>query len=458
MTSFLRARGAYSVNLSSLHGDGVFAVHAVEVEEEQALWEEIPNLFLQSLENRSDALICANCHGFVGTLGTQVDVLQKKVSRQDIDQLALRATRSEGPEDERLSNSIIFCDQECGEMYCSQECAKAHWDRSHCLLCTGSMVEDEPLVQFKVQAVQTNEIFLMAADHFAEICTHVDAALSHMEDMDQRRQNAEGAAREATRPYASFVRNLWWDVAVPERGEDGEKLVESLKEMVHESWSYLNTALMLEARGLSEYLSEEYLSRTIGMFEQNNVGVRLRSPLAEKVDALYPGGDTVKIWSEAVTGIAAVLPPPEEELYSTEIHEYAYHGDGREGGEKEETEMDGDSGDPAYDAIFHTFETYDDTVILPPVDGAAFYLNICKINHSCEPNVRVEYKHGSETDLKVRGGAKKLTAYVKALRPIAQGEELLQAYVDEHLPYEERVRALAEYGFTCSCGKCQRGD
>ena len=80
--------------------------------------------------------------------------------------------------------------------------------------------------------------------------------------------------------------------------------------MVHESWSYLNTALMLEARGLSEYLSEEYLSRTIGMFEQNNVGVRLRSPLAEKVDALYPGGGTGKIWGETVKGKAAVLPPP----------------------------------------------------------------------------------------------------------------------------------------------------
>jgi hypothetical protein len=32
-----------------------------------------------------------------------------------------------------------------------------------------------------------------------------------------------------------------------------------------------------------------------------------------------------------------------------------------------------------------------DSNIFPPLDGSAFYLNICRINHSCEPNVRVEY-------------------------------------------------------------------
>ena len=217
MASFSGPNSFFRVLSSSLHGDGVFAVQATEVEEEQALWEEAPNLFLQSLENRGDVLICGNCHGFVGTLGTHLDVLQKKLSRQDTDQLALRAMRSEGSEDEALSKSIIFCDKECGEMYCSPECAKAHWNRSHCLLCTGLMVEDDPLVKFKVHAVQNNEILLMVADHFAEVCVHVNAALGHVEDMDLRKQCAENAAREATLPYSSFVRNLWWDVAIPER-------------------------------------------------------------------------------------------------------------------------------------------------------------------------------------------------------------------------------------------------
>ena len=85
--------------------------------------------------------------------------------------------------------------------------------------------------------------------------------------------------------------------------------------MVHDSWLYLNAALGLEALGIDDYLNAEYMSRTVGMFEQNNVGVRLQSPLAEKVGALCPGEDEVKFWSEAVQKIAATLPTSDFDLY-----------------------------------------------------------------------------------------------------------------------------------------------
>jgi hypothetical protein len=29
------------------------------------------------------------------------------------------------------------------------------------------------------------------------------------------------------------------------------------------------------------------------------------------------------------------------------------------------------------------------------------------------------------------------------------------SYIDEELPYEERQAELADYGFTCTCSKCQ---
>jgi hypothetical protein len=47
-----------------------------------------------------------------------------------------------------------------------------------------------------------------------------------------------------------------------------------------------------------------------------------------------------------------------------------------------------------------------------------------------------------------------LRAEMVALRPIAAGEELLQSYVDEGLPFQERQLALQEYGFTCQCPRC----
>jgi phosphosulfolactate synthase (CoM biosynthesis protein A) len=35
--------------------------------------------------------------------------------------------------------------------------------------------------------------------------------------------------------------------------------------------------------------------------------------------------------------------------------------------------------------------------LIPPLDGTAFYSLICKINHSCEPNVIVKYDPAAET-------------------------------------------------------------
>jgi hypothetical protein len=47
-----------------------------------------------------------------------------------------------------------------------------------------------------------------------------------------------------------------------------------------------------------------------------------------------------------------------------------------------------------------------------------------------------------------------LTAQVVALRPIEEGEELVHSYIDQQLSFEARREALLDYGFACSCPKC----
>lgn len=84
-------------------------------------------------------------------------------------------------------------------------------------------------------------------------------------------------------------------------------------------------------------------------------------------------------------------------------------------------------------------------MLIPPLDGTAFYINICKINHSCDPNMYVKYASSVEHGV---------FAEVVSLRGIAAGEELLQSYIDQALPYEERQASLADYGFKCSCNLC----
>jgi hypothetical protein len=89
--------------------------------------------------------------------------------------------------------------------------------------------------------------------------------------------------------------------------------------------------------------------------------------------------------------------------------------------------------------------------IFPPLDGTAFYSKICKINHSCEPNVVVKYPPAP-----LDGQPRPLTAQLIALRDIAPNEELLQSYIDQSMSFEFRQAALRDYGFECSCPKCLR--
>lgn len=90
-------------------------------------------------------------------------------------------------------------------------------------------------------------------------------------------------------------------------------------------------------------------------------------------------------------------------------------------------------------------DTHGIDTLFPPLDGTAFYALICRINHSCDPNVRVTYVNSPEFGLQ---------AHLLALRPIQPGEELLQSYIDQFQPFAARQKALKDYGFDCACTKC----
>lgn len=83
--------------------------------------------------------------------------------------------------------------------------------------------------------------------------------------------------------------------------------------------------------------------------------------------------------------------------------------------------------------------------MFPPLDGTGFFMTTCKINHSCDPNVFVQYNQDPYLGLVLE---------LVALKDIEEGEELVQSYIDQHLPTEKRQKALRDYGFQCRCHKC----
>jgi hypothetical protein len=87
----------------------------------------------------------------------------------------------------------------------------------------------------------------------------------------------------------------------------------------------------------------------------------------------------------------------------------------------------------------------EEETLFPPLDGTAFYLLTCKINHSCDPNIRIHYKSDSE---------KGLVLEMKAVKEIIKNEEFFQSYINQYNTKSDRQKALQDYGFICQCSKC----
>lgn len=83
---------------------------------------------------------------------------------------------------------------------------------------------------------------------------------------------------------------------------------------------------------------------------------------------------------------------------------------------------DAETGDSSLDKLNTILREYGVDSIFPPLDGTALYSMMCKINHSCSPNVRVKYFFTKEHGL---------VASLVATREIQPDEELLQSYIDQ---------------------------
>jgi hypothetical protein len=275
--------------LSPLHGNGVrISDSNAPIMKDFILLKERPLQAMQTLTNKHDVLVCSDCLKALGSIDFQVQYLTKKVTRVDV------INRSYDCND----SYIVPCNYGCGECYCCHDCKTNHWLKSHQLLCTGRVPEEEggssPLIAFKTFAVETNEIFLLCGEIFASICLSIESNV-------QNGMPLSGAIDLGLLPYEGYVRNLWWDAAVAPAGTNPKTLVKSLKELVSDAWSLLCETLKLRDRGLDKVLSLEYLSRTIGMFEQNNVGIRVQTPLSRSIQGLDHSDEDAIKYFESVT-------------------------------------------------------------------------------------------------------------------------------------------------------------
>ncbi|KAG2444943.1 hypothetical protein HXX76_001679 [Chlamydomonas incerta] len=280
----------------------------------------------------------------------------------------------------------------------------------------GVRVDRRALAAFVEHAKDTNEIFILAAQVLASTLIRAARALESGEaeaavaagssaaagpstssSSQQPQQQPSAAACRAAlqagwRPYVYGWKRVWWEaVAVPEDVDSEEEFREQLRALAADSLELL-TAALHDSRFGPDLLTLEVFGSVVGLFELNNLGLSVGSPVEDfflAVDEEEEGPDKAAMCK--LTG-------------------------------------------PLLDALDAEYAT--------PCEATAFLALQSCINHSCDPNCTAACDSGDRT------------ATVLAQRDIAAGDEVTLAYIDVSLPYKRRQAELRDYGFVCKCERC----
>jgi len=412
------------------------------------LLREKPLVAMQTLPNKLDCAVCAHCLRFVGPLECQMELLGR---RQPLTTLCPEAVAWKLPTIPGTPSlpPLTRCSWGCGEVYCGAECRGAA-EPVHRRLCVAQVADESaPLYQFKLHAMQSNEILLLCGT----ICAKMVAEYEQ-----------HGCWECAVLPYRHFSGALWWDVAVATDRESQEELAAALKSLCEESSRLLAQALW-PVKALSCQCAQDpphtapppaapinatLLGNLIGIFERNQHGLRVLHPLLRyfrELGRLHPLPESPEL--EAMLGDIAAATAAED-CDSDD----APHSDDEEEDHShlnEEGEGDEGPGKGAAAQRSHLHEVLSSPEEwFPPFDGQGLFPLGSLVNHSCEPNLTIAYPEAADEPLEAR---------LVALCDISAGEEVTICYLDAADAAGDvahRRRALRDYGFICTCGRCAR--
>ncbi|KAL6844543.1 hypothetical protein ACP4OV_026216 [Aristida adscensionis] len=420
------------VSYSGKHGKGVCANK--EFDEGDLILKDRMLVGAQHSLNKIDCVVCSYCFRFIGSIEFQIGrrlYLQsigasiegtngRHCHGSDVGSSSSCSGATKGnsnavPQEVLMSlmdgdmslpftnqfglPSIVACPGGCeGELYCSQSCADSDWESYHSLLCTGSKTEPlrrSALHKFIEHANGTNDIFLVAAKAITFTMLRYKKLKRQYASQNKNDESNFSFLMEAWKPFSMGFKKRWWEcVALPEDVDSSEEdsFRQQMRDMAFTSLQLLKDAIF-DAE-CAPLFSLDVYGHIIGMFELNNLDLVVASP----------------------------------------VEDYFIHIDDLPESEKEEAEK---VTGPFLDGLGDDYSV--------PCEGTAFFpLQSC-MNHSCCPNAKA-FKRDEDKDGH---------AVIIALQPISKNDEITISYIDEDLPYEERLAELADYGFTCTCSKCQ---
>ncbi|XP_071721972.1 histone-lysine N-methyltransferase ATXR2-like [Rutidosis leptorrhynchoides] len=422
-------------------GKGVFAKS--EFKEGELILKDQMLVGIQHASNRMECFVCSYCFKFVGSIELQMGrrlYFQNIIGPASSNNGRGASTSSHGhcsdtdsseeedfsvPEKETIPlpdgvveslmdgglvfpysdkfplPTVISCPGGCDEaQYCSKSCADADWEFFHSLLCTCEKSESlsrEALSNFIQHAVETNDIFLLAAKAISStVLRYRKLKTTYFEKLEKHKSSdvldRSNLLLEAWKPISIGHKQRWWDcVGLPDDVDDEMKFRMEIKELAFTSLQLLKAAIF--DKECEALFSLEIYGHIIGMFELNNLDLVVASPVQDYFSYIDDLAHPQKEKAEKITR-------------------------------------------PLLDALGDDYSVC--------CEGSAFYSLQSCMNHSCCPNAEA-FKREEDRDGR---------ATILCLRPICKGEEITISYIDEDLPFDERQALLADYGFKCKCPKC----
>lgn len=417
------------------HGRGLFAARALTAGEQLATWE--PLVSVQTPGN-DGVLACGTCGRTLGSVGHQLLVAGAARGKRGraVDEDAARELNAmlpllADPAEALLAPACPCVAPACDVWFCSEACSQAEWHR---LLCPGRGPGAAAAREFLAAARNTDHTFLLAGRALCALVAHSDASSHPVHALHSLRCTSDYMAIGAMHLPPSWQgREKAYKQRILARSTEA---FEHLREAIRaRSSAHAHDSLLASPRAFL---------RLLAVTSQNSVSAARAGPVHEYLLALREGLDDGRVASlpDGLRGVLATVVGREEEEDEDEEDE----GEDEEEGEEEEEEEEEDKppapgpGSTMADADLVTAAI----ARMPHFEGSSIFGTFSLLNHSCAPNVSLEYLQDSNR------------AALVVLTDIAEGEELCISYVDETLPDGARQAALRPYGFACDCPRCPR--
>lgn len=419
-------------------GLGLFASEPMALGDE--LYLDKPLVSIQHTANRRFVKACQNCHMVIDSMRLQVTQILCEDRFREIDLQCL-------PENE---DAYVTCD--CGETYCSIQCGQEAYRKHHYCLCvatTGQFADAVSEFKFNCLSIEgCGDNLLLLSQLIATLASDARGSYSIFE--------------KAIRDLLTYTNGSFESVARPPAGTERDtEWIEWLRTTVANSFELLANALRPQNEIFLEFFSQKadafaVMSRLLALFELNNIDISFPSMLLRRfADLIDRGAPVAPILREKEVVMRLLWNDEARGIYEGDSLDCLVEG----GDETMSNESSGDLEDDCHlnhaadvDELVDQIRTEISNLSLPDLmlcefpefHGTGFFTSVARTNHSCAPNVVMNFERGN------------YVVSCKALRDIAAHEELRMSYIGSinKLCLQARRALLQDYLFTCRCSHC----